>query len=163
MYITTIWRYLTLKKIFLTIRNVFYIFLLLALFRSISGNLIEFPTNPVTMFIYRIPPLFSVYQLPIILPILFCINIVFIMFSSKIIKSIKNRKTLKIIYIFSIIIDILMILILFINYKVLIIDRNVYLPVFYTYYYYLTYALFISSFISLINNIVYNLKQCFKP
>ena len=155
------------KKIFLTFRTLFYIFLALLLFKEIFNNLTTYEYSlslPFSrFFLYYLPPIFSLdfpsFSLPIWINILFILNILILIFSPLFSLKLNNLILSKILTLYTIAIDFFTLIILFINFKLIEIDKIKFLPISQYYYYNLTFILFFITFFVFLNNIYSNLKK----
>lgn len=149
------------KKVFFLLRTLLYSLLLVIIFKTILELATSFQYKfelplPLLM-LYYIPPLISSISAPIWLNILFFINILVLIVEPLYIKKINYQMNI-ILDVVSIFLNSILLIYLFLNFKLIEIDRNIFLPVSEIYYYELTFFLFITYFIILIYNIYFKLK-----
>lgn len=144
------------KKIFFLLRTLLYSLLLIIIFKTILELATSFQYKFVLplplLILYYIPPLISSISAPIWLNILFFINILVLIVEPLYIKKF-NFKLNIILGVIHIFLNSLILIYLFLNFKLIEIDRNIFLPISEIYYYKLTFFLFITYFIILIYNI----------
>lgn len=149
------------KKIFFLLRTLLYSFFLIIIFKTILELATSFQYKfelPLPLVVLHcMPPLISYITAPLWINVLFFINILFIILEPLYIKKF-NFKLSIILGVIHIFLNSLILIYLLLNFNLIEIDRNIFLPVLEIYYYKLTFFLFITYFIILIYNIYSKLK-----
>lgn len=157
------------KRFFLIVRTLLYIFLLIIILKTILELTTSFQYKFVLplplLILYYIPPLISSISAPIWLNILFFINFLMLILEPLSIKKF-NYKINTIYTIINIFLNSIFLIYLFLNFKLIEIDRNIFLPVSEIYYYKLTFYLFIAYFSIVIyttyDKLQFVIKKCSK-
>lgn len=149
------------KKIFFLLRTLLYSFFLIIIFKTILELATSFQYKfelPLPLVVLHcMPPLISYITAPLWINVLFFINILFIILEALYIKKF-NFKLSIILSVIHIFLNSLILIYLLLNFNLIEIDRNIFLPVSEIYYYKLTFFLFITYFTILIYNIYSKLK-----
>lgn len=149
------------KKIFFLLKTLLYSLLLIIIFKTILELATSFQYKfelPLPLVVLHcMPPLISYITAPLWMNVLFFINILLIILEPLYIKKF-NFKLNIILCVIHIFLNSLILIYLFLNFKLIEIDRNIFLPISEIYYYKLTFFLFITYFIILIYNVYSKLK-----
>lgn len=149
------------KKIFFLLRTLLYSFFLIIIFKTILELATSFQYKfelPLPLVVLHcMPPLISYITAPLWINVLFFINILFIILEALYIKKF-NFKLSIILSVIHIFLNSLILIYLLLNFNLIEIDRNIFLPFSEIYYYKLTFFLFITYFTILIYNIYSKLK-----